>query len=184
MELEVSQKTSKICKGLKLTAEQMAFADLLAVGWEPNDAYIIAFHQGSTWVKRALKTDVDKLMANENVQNRIDETKSVLSQRQKDALKNASTKEANKIVETAMLKETMLYELQTAKSEKPKGSKEWIEINKMIIDVTRMKQDDVQTENNTIHHYLPVHYPTGCQDCLYSRCNSCTYKKAYEKGEL
>lgn len=44
MELEVSQKASKICKSLKLTAEQMAFADLLAVGWEPNDAYIVAFH--------------------------------------------------------------------------------------------------------------------------------------------
>ena len=87
------------------------------------------------------------------------------------------------IVETAMSKETMLYKLQTAKSLKPKDSKEWIDINEMIIDVTRMKQDDVQTENNTIHHYLPVHYPTGCQDCLYSRCNFCKYKKAYKEGE-
>lgn len=133
---------------------------------------------------RALKAEVDKLVENENVQNRIDETKSVLSQRQKDAIKNAGNKAANEVVEAAMSKEGMLYELQTAKNEKVKGSKEWIEINKMIIDVTRMKQDDVQTENNTIHHYLPVHYPTGCQDCLYSRCNSCKYKKAYEKGEL
>lgn len=184
MEIEVSSKTAKLCKSLKLTAEQMAFADLLAVGWEPNDAYIVAYHQGSTWVKRALKAEVDKLMENENVQNRIDETKSVLSQRQKDAIKNAGNKAANEVVEAAMSKEGMLYELQTAKNEKVKGSKEWIEKNKMIIDVTRMKQDDVQTENNTIHHYLPVHYPTGCQDCLYSRCNSCKYKKAYEKGEL
>jgi len=181
MDLEVSQKTQKICKSLKLTAEELAFADLMAVGWEPTDAFIVAFHKGATWVKAALKKEVEKLMDNENVKNRIDETRSVLSQRQKDAIKNANTKEANNVVEAAMSKETMLYELQTAKSEKPKGSKEWIEINKMIIDVTRMKQEDVQTENTTIHHYLPVRYPTGCNDCLYSRCEKCKYKKAYRE---
>lgn len=183
MEIEVSQKTAKVCKALKLTAQQMAFADLLAVGWEPSDAYLVAFHQGSTWTKAVFKREVDNLLANEHVKSRTDETRNVLSQRQKEAIKNASSKEANKVVEAAMSKETMLYELQMAKSDKPKGSKEWIEINKMIIDVTRMKQDDVQTENNTIHYFLPVHYPSGCQDCLYQKCNTCRYKKAYKEGE-
>lgn len=183
MDLEVSQKTQKLCKSLKLTAEQMAFADLLAVGWEPTDAYIVAFHQGATWVKAALKKEVDKLINNENVQNRIDETRSVLSARQKESIAKASAKDAAKVVEAAMSKETMLYELQMAKNEKVKGSKEWIEINKMIIDVTRMKQDDVQTENNTIHYFLPVHYPSGCQDCLFKQCDKCKYKKAYKEGE-
>ena len=180
MDLEVSQKTQKLCKSLKLTAEQMAFADLLAVGWEPTDAYIVAFHQGSTWVKAALKREVEKLVNNENVKNRVDETRSVLSARQKESIAKASSKEASKVVEAAMSKETMLYELQMAKNEKVKGSKEWIDINKMIIDVTRMKRDDVQTENTTIHHFLPVRYPTGCQDCLYSRCDRCKYKLAYK----
>lgn len=182
MELEVSQKTAKICKSMKLDAESLAFADLVAVGWEPQDAYIVAFHQGSTWIKKALRDETQKLLDNQNVKSRIDETKSVLSQRQKDAVKNTAKKEMSTIVDTAMSKEKMLYDLQLAKADHKPGSKEWIDINKMIIDVTRMKQDDVQTENTTIHHYLPVHYPTGCQDCLYQRCDKCKYKLAY-KGE-
>ena len=97
MELEVSQKTSRICKALKLDPETMAFADLCATGWEPSDAYIVAFHKGSTWIRRAHK-------------------------------------------------------------------------------------DEVQTENTTIHHFLPVQYPTGCHDCLYQRCDSCKYKREY-KGD-
>lgn len=181
MDVELSQKTERLCKSLKLTPEQMAFADLCATGWDQTDAYIIAFRRGTTWVKKALKNEVEKLLEYEPVKNRIDETRSVLSQRQKDAIMSATKKEANTIIEAAMSKEKMLYELQTAKTEKVKGSKEWIEINKMIIDVTRMKQDDVQTENNTVHYYLPVHYPTGCQDCLYQRCDTCKFKKEYEK---
>lgn len=183
MELEVSQKTQKICKSYKLTAEQMAFADLIAVGWEPTDAYIVSFHKGSTWVKAALKKEVDKLLVNDGVKSRVDETRSVLSKRQKEAIQNATSKETEKVVETAMSKEAMLYDLQKAKLDKPIGSKEWIDINKMIIDVTRMKQDDIQTENTTIHHYLPVRYPTSCQDCLYSKCDKCKYKISYKNTD-
>ena len=181
MYLEVSQKTEKLCKSLKLTAESMAFADLCALGWEPTDAYIVAFHKGSTWVKKALKDEVKNLLESEPVKSRIDEDKSVLSQRQIESLKKAPDKDMNAVVNSAMSKEQMLYELQTAKAEKAKGSKEWIELNKLIIDVTRMKQDEVQTENTTIHHYLPVRYPTGCQDCLYSKCDKCKFKLAYKE---
>jgi len=183
MELEVSQKTEKICKALKLSAEGLAFADLVAVGWEPSDAFIVAFHKGSTWVKRALKEEVQKLLDNEHVKNRIDETRSVLSQRQKDAIKNTTNKEREDVLGAAMSKEQMLYDLQTAKSGMAVGSKEWLDTNKLIVDVTRMKQDEVKDENQTIHYYLPVDYPMSCEYCLRSRCNECKYKKAYKAGE-
>lgn len=182
MELEVSQKTSRICKALKLDPESMAFADLCATGWEPSDAYIVAFHKGSTWIRRALKDEVERLLESEPVKNRIDESRNVLSKRQKDSIVRAKDKETAEVVNSALSKEQMLFDLQTAKSRMTVGSREWIDINKMIVDVTRMKQDEVQTENTTIHHFLPVQYPTGCHDCLYQRCDSCKYKKEY-KGD-
>ena len=183
MELEVSQKTEKLCKSLKLSPEELAFADLCSLGWEPSDAYIVAFHQGSTWVKRALKNEVERLLALESVKNRMDENRNVLSNRQKESIRNTTNKERSEIIESATSKEQMLYDLQTAKRGMAIGSKEWIDINKMIVDVTRMKQDEVQTENTTIRHFLPVQYPTGCQDCLYQRCDSCKYKKAYKGAD-
>lgn len=182
MELEVSTKTSKVCKVFKLSAEALAFADLCAVGWEPSDAYIVAFRKGATWIKRALKESVEKLLENESVKNRIAETQRVLSERQKDAIKQTAKKERNAVVDTAMSKEQMLYDLQTAVTSMTPGSKEWLDTKKLIVDVTRMKQDEVISEETTIHHFLPERYPTGCQDCLYQRCDSCKYKKAYSEN--
>ena len=176
MELIVSTKTERICKNYKLTPEALAFADLCAVGWEPADAYIIAFRKGSTWVKKALKEEVEKMLQAQPIQDRMAETKHVLSERQKEAVKQTAKKERNQVVDTAMSKEQMLYDLQTAKLNMTVGSKEWLDTNKLIVDVTRMKQDEVQQEDNTIIYHLPAHYPTGCQDCLYSRCDTCRYK--------
>ena len=182
MELEVSQKTQKVCKTFKLNAEALAFADLCAVGWEPEDAFIVAFHKGSTWIKRALKEEVAKMLKSELVQARMADTKEVLSARQKAAIKQTNKKERDRVIDAAMSKEQMLYDLQTAKAKHEVGSKEWLDTNKLIVDVTRMKQDEVKQDDKTIVYHLPVHYPTGCQDCLYQRCESCRYKKAYEEG--
>lgn len=183
MELEVSQKTARLCKTLKLDPETMAFADLCAIGWEPSDAYIVAFHKGSTWIKKALRGEVDKLLQTQPVQDRMAETRHVLSERQKEAVRQTAKKERNAVVDTAMSKEQMLYDLQTAKANMTIGSKEWLDTNKLIVDVTRMKQDEVTNEESTIHHFLPVHYPTGCHDCLYQKCSTCKYKLAYEEKD-
>lgn len=183
MEPIVSQKTDRICKAHKLSPEGLVFADLCATGWEPADAYIMAFRKGSTWIKKALKDEAQKCLESQPVQDRIAEIRNVLTQKQKEALSNKNKKERNSVVDTAMSKEQMLYDLQVAKQNMTVGSKEWLDTNKLIVDVTRMKQDEVVNEESTIHHFLPVLYPTGCQDCLYQRCDSCKYKKAYEGKE-
>lgn len=183
MDFDVSQKTVKVCRSYKLTVEELAFADLCAIGWEPADAYIVAFRKGATWIKKALKAEVEKLLDSTSVKNRIAEMQNVLSERQKEAVKQTAKKERNMVVDTAMSKEQMLYDLQTAKAGMAAGSKEWLDTNKLIVDVTRMKQDEVVNEESTIHIYLPMQYPTGCQDCLYQRCDTCKYKKKCE-GEM
>lgn len=181
MAIEVSQKTEKICKVLKLQPEALAFADMCAVGWEPVDAYFVAYRKGMTWVKKALKEEVEKMLNDKGVQSRMAEVRRVLSERQKEAVRQTAKKERNVVVDSAMSKEQMLYDLQTAVVGMAPGSKEWLDTKKLIVDVTRMKQDEVQTENTTIHYFLPVHYPTGCQNCLYQKCDSCKYKKEYQE---
>lgn len=180
MELEVSQKTQKICNALKLPAEGVAFADLVAVGWEPEDAYVVAFRKGSTWLKKAFRDEVKKMMDSQNIKDRIAQIQGITAERRKENGKQGR-RERNSIVDTAMSKENMLYDLQTAKLKMTVGTKEWLDTNKLIVDVTRMKQDEVVNEETTIHYFLPVQYPTGCQDCLYQRCDTCKYKKAYEE---
>ena len=183
MSLELSTKTKKIARTAQLSCEELAYADLVATGWDATDAYLVAFRKGSTWVKKALADEVERLLNNQNVKSRIDETRRVLSERQKEAIKQTNKKERNAVVDTAMSKEQMLYDLQTAVATMAPGSKEWLDTKKLIVDVTRMKQDEVAKDDSTIHYFLPVQYPTGCQDCVFSRCDSCRYKKACEEGE-
>lgn len=178
MEIELSAKTKKMARAAQLSCEQLAFADLCAIGWEPADAFILAFRKGGTWMKKALDAEVTKMLNAENVKARMDEVRKVLTERQKEAIKQTKKKERNAIVDIAMSKEQMLYDLQTAVAGMTPGSKEWLDTKKLIVDVTRMKQDEVAKDDSTIHYFLPVQYPTGCQDCLYSRCNECKYKKA------
>lgn len=178
MEIELSAKTTKAAKAAKLKPEEMAFADLVATRWEPNDAFILAFRKGSTWNKAALRDEVNNLLDKEAVKNRISEVQKVLTDKQIEAAKATPKKQINDVVKAAMSKEQMLYDLQTALTDMTKGSKEWLDTKKLIVEVTRMKQDEVKDDNNTIHHFLPVLYPTGCEDCLYSRCDTCKYKSA------
>ena len=179
MELELTAKTKRNARAHGLTPEQLAFADLISVGWEPDDAFILAFRKGSTWKKGALEAEVDKLKKMEGVVERVNEVKGVLSEQKMEAAKGVAKKERNAIIDAAMSKEQMLFDLQTAISGMKAGSKEWLDTKKLIVDVTRMKQEEVQKDDSTIHHFLPVQYPTSCKDCLFSRCDSCKYKKEF-----
>ena len=71
---------------------------------------------------------------------------------------------------TELSKEHQLKELLIAKSKQPVGSKEWLDIKKMIADITQAKKEEIQTEDNTIHYYLPI----GCLSCE-------LYQKAHKK---
>lgn len=179
MDITVSPKASKLARQYKLRPQDLAFADLVAVGWEPEDAWAAAVREGVTWTKTARNKAIAELVNSENVQERIMNVQAVLRKNQVEAVKNATNKEKKSIVSEAMSKENMLYDLQTALTNMSIGSKEWLDTKKMIIDVTRMKQDEVKDDETTIHHFLPVRYPTGCQDCLYCRCDTCKYKKSY-----
>ena len=50
-------------------------------------------------------------------------------------------------------------------------SKEWLEIKKMIADITQAKRDEIQTEDNTIHYYLPL------------TCSQCSLYKAAKRRQ-
>lgn len=181
MDLPVSQKVTKLSRQFKLSPEEMAFADLCAVGWEPEDAWAIALRKGFTWKKSQFRDEVAQLRDKDQVKERIDNVRAVLRTKQVEKVKKATNNERQNVITQALSKEQMLFDLQTALTGMAIGSKEWLDTKKLIIDVTRMKQDEVKEEDNTIHYFLPVHYPTGCEDCLYSRCESCKFKKAYKE---
>lgn len=137
----------------KLDKEKLAFADLLAVGWTAKDAWATVIRQGLQWPASALKSAIETLEQNENVQQRVSDVKEFLGGTHSKSGKNDKGAELSG---SDISKESMLKELIAAKKDLIPGSNEWRDINKMIIDVTRMKQDDVRDEDTTVHFYLPA----------------------------
>lgn len=183
MAIDVSAKLNKIARGYKLTPEQLAFADLITQGWPEEDAWAVAIRTGATWNRAALKSEVAKLLASEAVQQRIAENKEVLRKAQVERIQQDMKDNADELLELATNKEKKLIELQTILKDLKPGSTEYNKVNDQIINISRMKQNEVKTDDKTIHYYLPVNYPTGCQDCLLSRCDQCTFKKQCNEKE-
>lgn len=165
MEVETSVALQKVARRYGLTTSELAYADLLCLGWDEKDAWAMAIRMGITWTKTALKESINELSKKDGVKRRIADYKAQLhaiEQTAADELANGSPKD---LLDRATNKERKIIELQ-AKLETCKDQKLWLAINQQILDVTRMKQEEVKTDDNTVHYYLPVSYPTSCKDCL------------------
>lgn len=162
-----SNKTKRIAKQFNLTVEQMAFIDLVEAGWDTTDAYAVTIRQGvHTWGQRALQDEIRRILHSQGAEQRKTEREEAIKQSQIEKVRSSISQENKTLLDKATNKETMLIDLQATLETTSPGSKEWLDIKKMIIDVSRMKQDEVKTEDTTIHYYLPVEYPKSCETCL------------------
>lgn len=165
----LSQKVKNKAKNLAITPELMAYADLIAAGWDLTDAYAMTIRTGTmTWQKKVLDDECNRLLNMDGVQARIHETKNVRAKRTVEKIKEKMDGDAKEILERATSKERKLVELQTLieGGTLTPGSAEYNKINDQIIQVSQMKKDEIKTEDTTIHYFLPVSYPVSCKDCL------------------
>lgn len=156
----LSREVQKKAKKYGMADERyLIYADLRACGWTVDNAWNVAFNgEGATWSNAMLEREKKKLESLESVQKRIEE---IMGMRTED--KEELTPEE---LARATSKEKILTDLVLTQSRQKKGTKEWQETTKMIAEYSRIKQDDIQTEDTTIHYHLPVNYPNRCSDCL------------------
>lgn len=154
------------------------FCDLIVAGWSREDAYIFSGLWNSTYSTIMNNQDMQKLLAeNHNVTEYIDE-----KLKEKEAAKRKAAREEakEKIVDdsidmtTELSKETQLKELLIAKGKHPIGSKEWLDIKKLIADLSKVKNEDLQEEDDLVHFYVPIQ----CHQCkLYEDAKAKMNKK-------
>lgn len=156
--------------GMKV-AEYLIYADLRAAGWSMHDAWAVAFQgKGFNWAKAELEREMNRLETLGSVQKRIAEIQG--KARMEDEAK-LSPEELAK--ETS--KEKILTDLVIAKRKMKEGSKEWTETTKLIADYNKIKQDEIDTQNNVIHFFLPQNYPTACSNCLLFKNGQADFQK-------
>jgi hypothetical protein len=129
------------------------YASLRGSGMSMRDSWAIAFQgHGLIWSKEVLEREMNKLEALSSVQARIAEVQGVKEQH------NSEDMTAEELAE-ATSKETILKNLVIAQRRQKLGSTEWQKTTAMIADYNKIKQDELDTQDNTIHFFLPVRYP-------------------------
>lgn len=144
------------------------YASLRGSGMSIRDSWAIAFQgEGFNWPKDVLEREMNKLESLESVQTRIAEV-------QGNKAKNESADELSpEELAKATSKEQILTDLVIARRRMKEGTKEWTEQTRLIAEYARIKQDELQTEDSTVHFYLPINYPTGKDDCLLFKNGLC-----------
>ena len=148
------------------------YASLRGSGMPMRDCWAIAFQgEGFNWPKETLDREMNKLESLESVQTRIAEV-------QGKKAKNESADELSpEELAKATSKEQILKDLVLAQRKAKYGSPEWLKIVASIADYNKIKQDEIDTENNTVLFYLPVSYPRTCSDCLLFKNGQADFQK-------
>ena len=114
---------------------------------------------------------MNKLESLESVQKRIAEVQG----------KKAKNENADELTQEELIKATskeeILRNLVIAQRKQKFGSPEWQKTTAMIADYSKIKQDEIDTENNTVLFYLPVSYPSTCSDCLLFKNGQADFQK-------
>lgn len=165
----LSVDTYKKAKALKMKDPRYyIYASLRGSGMPMRDCWAIAFQgEGFNWEKSFLEGEMNKLEAQESVQKRIAEV-----QGKKAENENSEELTAEELAK-ATSKEQILKDLVLAQRKAKYGSPEWLKIVASIADYNKIKQDEIDTENNVCHFYLPVDYPHGKNDCLLFKNGLC-----------
>ena len=145
------------------------YASLRGSGMPMRDCWAISFQgEGFNWTKDVLEREMNKLESLESVQKRIAEV-------QGKKAKNENSEDLTpEQLAKATSKEQILKDLVIARSKiKNTSSKEWADYTKMIGDFAKIKQDELQTEDSTVHFFLPCDFPTGKKDCILFKNGLC-----------
>ena len=148
------------------------YASLRGSGMPMRDCWAISFQgEGFNWPKETLEREMNKLESLESVQNRIAEVQG----------KKAKNENSDELTQEELIKATskeeILRNLVIAQRKQKFGSPEWQKTTAMIADYSKIKQDEIDTENNTVLFYLPVAYPRTCSDCLLFKNGQATFQK-------
>ena len=147
------------------------YASLRATGFSIRNSWMIAFQgYGCNWSKDVLEREMNKLESLESVQKRISE---VEGKKAANSGENLTPEELAK----ATSKEEIMRNLVIAQRKQKLGSPEWQKTTAMIADYAKIKQDELQTEDTTVHYYIPLSMPRSCTECVIFKNGQADFQK-------
>lgn len=146
--MNFTPKGQRTARNYSMNVDELAFVDLVACGWDRRDAFIATINIKDL-NDMAMDRYIREILARPKAKERLSDLKIGTTATE------AEIKTDDDITE-ATSKESMLRDLVYARKKTKYGSREWLDISKMIADITRMKQEEIETEDSTVHFYLPL----------------------------
>lgn len=156
--------TKEIKKSLRkynLSAQQKAFADLLILGWDEMDAYLVTSIYNPAYSLSANVQDMTNLRATESFTKYYNDRVALLNKSADDAIENARQMFSENGDIDYRSKDVIIDQLGLVASDV--RGKERAEILMKIADLQQMKKDEVKDVEKVVHFYIPVGCPKTCK---------------------
>lgn len=165
-------------KRYNINEQEKCFADLMAAGWKDKDAYLASGLYNYVYSKETNLREMNTLISDdEDFRNYWFLARKRAARGSKEAVSSLEEEEEGVPspddidMQTELSKENQLRDLLIAKKKAVIGSSDWLKIVQTIADITQAKKDEIQTEDNTIHYYLPL------------TCSQCSLYKAAKRRQ-
>lgn len=140
-------------KKLNVVAPMLVMADLIAVGHDAIDAYVIAYPENQELPEKQNKGIFDNILASAKFKKLVDERKS----RVKDGSAVPVKLEEVELVGT----EEVLKEILRSAKQQPVGSKERADLYAKYNDIRKENEQGTEDETDTVNFFFPI------------KCNQC-----------
>lgn len=157
-----SLSITKEAQKSRLKVQEMACATMIACGWKDSDAYIASGLFNPLFSDLTNTKNMHEL-TNDNIRFReyVNTIKKKVSAEKADEANVRISEMSDERMQDSLSKENQLRELMSAKAQAVFGSKEWLDITKMIADITQVKKDKDADDDSTIHMYANL----TCKTC-------------------
>lgn len=169
---KISNTCKQDCKKYKLKPEEKAFADLIMADWREFDAYLIVGLANPLLTDEANVAEMTKLKSSKAVTSYIAAKKFIdNSMSPTTSTFTPKVDMSDEEIANATSKQEQIKQLLIAKKDLVPGTKEWLDITKLIAEITQAKKDEMIGEDDTIHYYIPI----SCRE------DTCPYLAAYNR---
>lgn len=159
--LDYSRRFKAENKKYKISPTERAMADLVSLGWQPQDVYIaIGLYKpalSDEYNKEQIeKMITDKEFAEYNKMREKNIRRGILKQSVKEINGEEEDDDINLIDKEEVLKQMLRSALSL-----PQNDPNRVKMLMQYAELQQMKKEEVDTEDNTVHYYLPL----SCNNC-------------------
>lgn len=157
--MDLSKQKQTEAKKLNVTTQYLVMADLMAVGYSENDAYIIAFPENIALAAQQSNSIRNNILESAKFKKLLEDRRS----RVKDGIAAPVKLDEIELVDT----EEVLKEILRSAKQQPLGSKERAELYAKYNDIKKENEQENTDGTDAINFVLPL------------KCNQCPLLIAY-----